>query len=141
VPATRVTSCSCYSRATPWPWVLPWTSEAGCGVASASDVAPVARLAGVLQFLALVEPLLGCNRQVVVPLATEVGLLDAPDARLPPPLGTAGKLDTYGNGGTARWGCATPALVVNKAHPGEGSSAHRHGHGSRRTAPGGATVG
>jgi len=86
VPATRVTSCSCYSRATPWPWVLPWTSEAGCGVASASDVAPVARLAGVLQFLALVEPLLGCNRQVVVPLATEVGLLDAPDARLPPPL-------------------------------------------------------
>lgn len=36
---------------------------------SASDVAPVARLAGVLQFMARAGPLLGCHRQSVVPLA------------------------------------------------------------------------
>jgi len=56
----------------------------GCGVASALDVAPVARLAGVLQLLARAEPILGCDRQLVVPLATEAGLLDAFYARLPP---------------------------------------------------------
>jgi len=60
-------------------------SERGCGVASASDVAPVARLAGVMQFLARAEPLLGCDRQLVVPLANEARLLDALNARLPPP--------------------------------------------------------
>jgi len=59
-------------------------SEGGCGVASASDVAPVARLAGVLQFLARAEPMLGCDRNLVVPLATEAGLLDALNARLLP---------------------------------------------------------
>jgi len=59
-------------------------SKGGCGVASASDVAPVARLAGVMQFLARAEPLLGCDRQLVVPLATEEGLLYALNARLSP---------------------------------------------------------
>jgi len=34
-------------------------SEGCCGVASASDGAPVARLAGVMQFLARAEPMLG----------------------------------------------------------------------------------
>jgi len=58
-------------------------SEGGCGVASASDAAPVARLAGILQFLAGAEPMLDCDRQLVVPLATEAGLLDALNARLP----------------------------------------------------------
>jgi len=45
-------------------------SEGGCGVASASDNAPVAWLAGVIQFLARAVPLLGCDQQLVVPLAT-----------------------------------------------------------------------
>jgi len=58
-------------------------SEGGCGVASASDVLPVARLAGVMQFLARAEPRLGFDRQLFVPLATETGLLDALRARLP----------------------------------------------------------
>jgi len=61
-------------------------SEGGCGVASAADMAPVARLAGVMQFLARAEPMLGGDRQLVVPLATEAGLLDALNARLPPAL-------------------------------------------------------
>jgi len=60
--------------------------EGGCGIASAADVAPEARLAGVMQFLARAEPMLGCDRQLVVPLATEAGLLDALNARLPPAL-------------------------------------------------------
>jgi len=42
-------------------------SEGGCGVASAADVAPVARLAGVMQLLARAELMLGCDRQLVVP--------------------------------------------------------------------------
>jgi len=46
-------------------------SEGGCGVASAVDVAPVARLAGIMKILARAEPMLGCDRQLVVPLATE----------------------------------------------------------------------
>jgi len=58
-------------------------SECGCGVASTSDVAPVARLAGVNQFLARAEPFRGCDRQLVLPLATEAGPLDALNARLP----------------------------------------------------------
>jgi len=61
-------------------------SEGGCGVTSAADVAPVARLAGVMQFLARAELMLGCCRQLVVPLATEAGLLDALNVRLPPAL-------------------------------------------------------
>jgi len=40
------------------------TSEGGCGVPTASDVPPVARLAGVMLFLAGAEPLLGCERQL-----------------------------------------------------------------------------
>jgi len=36
-----------------------------------------------MQFLARAEPLLGCDRQLVVPLATEAGLLDALNTRLP----------------------------------------------------------
>jgi len=39
-----------------------------------------------LQFLAHAEPKFDCDRQLVVPLATEAGLLDALNARLPPPL-------------------------------------------------------
>jgi len=61
-------------------------SERGCGVTSVSDVAPVARLAGILQFLARAEPVLDCDRQLVVPLATEQGLLDAFNSPLPPTL-------------------------------------------------------
>jgi len=37
----------------------------------------------VLQFLTRVEPMLGCDRHLVVPLATEAGLLDALNAHLP----------------------------------------------------------
>jgi len=59
-------------------------SEGGCGVASAADVAPVARLVGVMQVLARAELTLGCDRQLVVHLANEAGLLDALNARLPP---------------------------------------------------------
>jgi len=65
--------------------ILPM-SEGGCGFASVADVAPVARLPGVMQFLARAELMLGCDRQLVVPLATEAGLLDALNARLPPAL-------------------------------------------------------
>jgi len=36
-----------------------------------------------MQFLARAEPMLGCYRQLFVPLATEAGLLDALNARLP----------------------------------------------------------
>jgi len=36
-----------------------------------------------MQFLARAEPLLGCDRQLVMPLATEAGRLDALNARLP----------------------------------------------------------
>jgi len=61
-------------------------SEGGCGVASAADVAPVARRVGFMQFLALAELILGCDRQLVVPLAIEAGLLDALNERLPPVL-------------------------------------------------------
>jgi len=61
-------------------------SEGGFGVASAADVAHVARLAVIMQFLARAEPMLGCDRQLVVPLATEVGLLDALNTRLRPSL-------------------------------------------------------
>jgi len=58
----------------------------GCGVATASDVAPVARLAAFMQFPARAEPLLSCDRQLFVPLAAEARLLDALNARLPPAL-------------------------------------------------------
>jgi len=51
-------------------------SEGGC----------VARLAGVMQFLARAEIMLWCDRQLVVPLTTEAGLLDALNARPPPAL-------------------------------------------------------
>jgi len=69
-------------------WVqtkLPMSEGEG-EVASAADVAPVARLGGVTQFLARTEPMLGCERQLIEPLATEAGLLDALYARLPPAL-------------------------------------------------------
>jgi len=56
-------------------------SEGGCGVSSASDVVPVARLAGVLQLITRAEPLLACDRQLVVTMA---GILDALNARRPP---------------------------------------------------------
>jgi len=89
----------------PWSdaaWVqttLP-LSEGGCGVASASDVAPVARQAGVMQFLVRAEPMLGRDRQLVVPLATEAGLLDALNARLPRP-----ESRWQAGHGPARWTC------------------------------------
>jgi len=61
-------------------------SEGGDGLTSASDVAPVARLPCFMQFLTRAELMLGCDRQLVVPLATEAGLLDALNAHLPPAL-------------------------------------------------------
>jgi len=77
-------------------------SEGGCGVASAADVAAVARLAWIMQFFARAVLILGCDRQLVVPLATEAGLLDALNVRLPPalePLASwirTGKVDRLG---------------------------------------------
>jgi len=61
-------------------------SEGGCVVASAANVAPVARLAAVMQFLARAELMQGYDRQLVVPLATEAGQLDPLNERLPPAL-------------------------------------------------------
>jgi len=55
-------------------------------VPSASDVAQVARLADVMQFLVRAEPLLRCDRKLVMPLAPEARLPDALNARLPPAL-------------------------------------------------------
>jgi len=46
-------------------------SDGGRGVASAADLAPVARLAGVMQLLARAELMLGRDWQLVVHLATE----------------------------------------------------------------------
>jgi len=69
----------------------------GGGVFSASDVAPVARLAGVMQLIAREEPLLGCDRQLVVPMATKAGLLDALNARLPPGLEPMASRKRVGN--------------------------------------------
>jgi len=63
-------------------------SDGGCGVASASDVAPVVRLAGILQFLARADPILDYYRPLVVRLPTEAGVRDALNARLPPMLDT-----------------------------------------------------
>jgi len=87
--------------------ILPM-SKGGCGVASASEVAPVAWLAGILQFLARAEPMRGCDRKVVVPLATEAGLLDALNARLPPTLEplAAGRA-------RVRWNCPTGTSGAN----------------------------
>jgi len=45
-------------------------SDGSCGIASAADVAPVVRLAGVMQFIARAELMLVRDRQVVVPLAS-----------------------------------------------------------------------
>lgn len=67
-----------------FPWTLARTSW---GEPSAPHVALVAWLAGVMQFLARAELLLGCKRQLGVPLANEAGLIDAHNARLPPALG------------------------------------------------------
>jgi len=47
---------------------------------------PVVAAGGVLQFLAGAEPMLACDRQLVLPLATEAGLLDALKACLPQTL-------------------------------------------------------
>jgi len=44
------------------------------------------RVYGFLQFLARAEPMLGCDRQLVARLATQVGRLDALNARLHPKL-------------------------------------------------------
>jgi len=52
--------------------------------------------------LALAELMLGCNRKLVVPLATEAGLLDALNARLPPALNRW----QVGHG-RVRWNCRT----------------------------------
>jgi len=61
-------------------------SDGGFGLASAADGAPVARLAGVMQFFARAELMLRCDRQLVVPLANEAGLPDALNSRMPPAL-------------------------------------------------------
>jgi len=61
-------------------------SDGGFGVASAPDDAPVLRRAGVMQFIARAEPMLGFDRQLVVPLADEAGQLDALNACLSPAL-------------------------------------------------------
>jgi len=112
-------------------WVqttLPLSGEGGCGVASAVDVAPVARSAGVMQFLARAELMLGCDRQLVVPLANDAGLLDALNARLPSGSGIPGKLDSDRQGGTARRACQTPAVVVIPRDPGKSRGTPRGGH-------------
>jgi len=92
------------------PWVqttLPM-SEGGCGVASAADLAPVARLAGIMQFLALAEPMLGCDRQLVVHHLTRLmRACPRPWNRWP-----AGQ-------GRARWNCQTGMSGDNTGvHPG-----------------------
>jgi len=69
-------------------------------VASAADVAPVARLAGVMQFLARAELMLGCDRQLVVPLATAARLLDALNARCHRPWS-----HLQGGRGPVNWNC------------------------------------
>jgi len=84
--AAVITATQRATSDTAWMQTTLPMSEGGCGVASAADPAPVARLAGVMQFLARAELMLGCDRQLVVPLATEAGLLDALNARLPPSL-------------------------------------------------------
>jgi len=76
-------------------------SEGGCGVAIAADEAP-ARLAGVMQVLARVELMPGCDRQLVVPLTTEAGLLGALNARLPRPW-NHWQVEL----GLVRWNCQT----------------------------------
>jgi len=45
--------------------------------------------------------MLDCDRQLVIPLAGEAGLLDALNARLPPTLEPPGELDAHWSGGTA----------------------------------------
>jgi len=89
-------------------------SEGRCGVASAADVAPVARLAGVMQFLARADLMLGCDRQLVVPLATEAGLLDTLNAPLPRPS------NNWQVGlGLVRWNCRTGMSDASTGgHPG-----------------------
>jgi len=75
-------------------------SERGCGFASASDVSPVARLVGVMQFLAWAEPLLGCDRQMVVPLATETDCWTSSTPACHPPWN-----DWRVGHGRAKWSC------------------------------------
>jgi len=113
--------------ATAWVQATLLIGEGGCGLASASDVAPVARIAGILQLLARVEPMLDCDRQCFVPLATKVGQLDALNARLPRrynPL-RAGRA-------RVRWNCPTwtsgAKLVVIEGDPSESGRHPRGGH-------------
>jgi len=95
------------------PITLPMR-EGGCGVASAVDVAPVERLAGVMQFLALAELMLGCDRKLVVLLTTEAGLLDALNARLLPALEPLASCP-----GRVRWNCPTGTSGASTGgHPG-----------------------
>jgi len=61
--ATRNTVVGTPASAAAWVQATLPLSEGGGGVASALHVAPVARLAGILQFPARGEPMLGCDRQ------------------------------------------------------------------------------
>jgi len=106
-------------------------SNGGFGFASASDVAPLARLAGVMQFLARAEPLLGCDRILSCPWPPRRDCCMPPMPACPRP-GTVCELDADWEVGTARWGRATSALAVRAPDPGEGGGASRGGHGSRR---------
>jgi len=83
-----------------------------------ADVTPVLRLAGVMQFLARAEPMLGFDRNLVVPLASEAGLLDSLNARLPPTLeplaswARTGKVDLpNGDARHQHWWSARPTQV------------------------------
>jgi len=64
-------SCGARQQAT-----LP-LSMGGCGISSASDVAPLSLLAGILQLLANADSLLGSDRHSVVPMTTEAGRVGA----------------------------------------------------------------
>jgi len=114
-------------------------SESGCGVASAADVAPVARLAGVMQFLARAERMLGCDRQLVMPLANQAGLLYALNARLPPAVEPLAGWTRTGKVELSR--CPTPALKVIPGYPGESRGTPRGGHREGGPPVGGTTGG
>jgi len=89
-------------------------SEGGCGVASAADVAPVARLAGIMQFLARAEPMLGCDRQLACPWLPRRDCLTPLMRACPRPWNRwpAGQ-------GRARCNCPTGMSGANTAgHPG-----------------------
>jgi len=58
-------------------------SKGGCGLSCAVFLAPVARLAGILQFMAQTEGMLECDRSWLEGVVAEKGLLEALSARCP----------------------------------------------------------